>query len=215
MLMTKLRLSPTDNIVTSTAAKRGVKISVLRCSPNTGGGGRGLLRLETDDQVTDETIAEWFINIDGLHVDSCISVSPGRHLLIIDNKKCRMCTILADSGCFLESGSSTESGSLLWNLYFPHQNSLKALIDKIRSDGCKVELLSVKKVSSEVELTKQQNAIICMAFTHGYYDIPKKITLDELSTRCDISKSTLNIILRRAQKKIFTVQLGMGGEPPF
>ncbi len=66
---------------------------------------------------------------------------PGRHLLIIDNKKCRMCTILADSGCFLRIGvQHKESGSLLWNLYFPHQNSLKALIDQL-------ELLTVVRSS--------------------------------------------------------------------
>ncbi len=69
----------------------------------------------------------------------------------------------------------------------------------------------MKKVSSEVELTKQQNAIICMAFTHGYYDIPKKITLDKLSTRCDISKWTLEYNPSESSKEDIHGAVGNGG----
>jgi predicted DNA binding protein len=46
-----------------------------------------------------------------------------------------------------------------------------------------------------------------MAFELGYFDIPSRITLDELASRVGCSKSTLNIILRRAERKIISDHL--------
>jgi len=70
-----------------------------------------------------------------------------------------------------------------------------------------VELLSVKRVASGFELTRIQDEAMRLALSMGYYDIPKRVTLDELALRSGVSKATLNLILRRGQKKIISERL--------
>lgn len=70
-----------------------------------------------------------------------------------------------------------------------------------------MELLSVKRVASGFELTRIQDEAMRLALSMGYYDIPKRVTLDELALRSGVSKATLNLILRRGQKKIISERL--------
>jgi len=72
------------------------------------------------------------------------------------------------------------------------------------------------------ELAPEDEKLISTALALGYFDVPKKITLDELSERLGIPKSTLNIKLRNSigriverliemQKRYYEL-LGIGGE---
>ena len=70
-----------------------------------------------------------------------------------------------------------------------------------------MELLSVKGIASSFELTRIQDEAMRLALSMGYYDIPKRVTLDELAVRSGVSKATLNLILRRGQKKIISGRL--------
>jgi predicted DNA binding protein len=70
--------------------------------------------------------------------------------------------------------------------------------------GYGVERLKSSDYSEEEILTKRQEEIIRYAFEHGYYEVPKKITLEELGSAFDISKSTASVIIRDAEKKLIT-----------
>jgi predicted DNA binding protein len=43
-----------------------------------------------------------------------------------------------------------------------------------------------------------------MAYTLGYYDIPKKIGLVQLAERLDFSHSTLDMHLRKAERRLLS-----------
>jgi predicted DNA binding protein len=47
-----------------------------------------------------------------------------------------------------------------------------------------------------------------MAFELGYFEIPRKINLEKLAKRLEISKATLDVMIRRAQKKIIAGHMG-------
>ncbi len=202
MMITRIKISSKDNIVTRLSSEKGVKIDVVRCSPNETEGGTSILRIESGIETTGEEIVNWFTNQQGCRVISIDSTSPGKHLLTVKNPKCNLCRTFLDSDCFLDSASSTGKESVIWRLFTPNNMLLKGLIDRLRKEGCNVELLSVKKASSSFELTQIQDDAIRLAFSMGYYDIPKKVTLEEIALRSGISKATLNIILRRGQRKI-------------
>jgi predicted DNA binding protein len=51
-------------------------------------------------------------------------------------------------------------------------------------------------------LTNLQSETILMAYRQGYYDIPKKITIKELSQLTGQSPSTIDLYLRNSEKKI-------------
>jgi predicted DNA binding protein len=208
MLLTKIKISSKDNIVSRLATEKEVKVDVVRCSANGMDGGASILRIESKAEASAEEIVNWFRENEGCSVVSISSISPGRHLLTVRNPRCRWCHAFLGSDCFLESGSSDGNGSVIWKIFAPNNTSLKGMIERLRKEGCKVDLLSVKKAVPSYELTKTQSEAVRLAFLMGYYDIPKRVTLDELALRSGVSKATLNIILRRGQKKILSEHLG-------
>jgi predicted DNA binding protein len=208
MMLTKIKLSSKDNVVGRLASEMGVRVNVVRCHAIGEAGGISLLRIESEVKTIREDLVDWFNRQEGCDVISAVSLSPGRHLITVRNRCCNLCKALSDSDCFLESGSSTDNGSVIWKVYTPNNSSLKGMIDLLRKDGYKVELSSVKKIISSFELTKVQDEAIRLALSMGYYDIPKRVTLEELAARSGVTKATLNIILRRGQRKILSEHLG-------
>ncbi|MGC8987777.1 helix-turn-helix domain-containing protein [Infirmifilum sp.] len=66
--------------------------------------------------------------------------------------------------------------------------------------------LSLKIAISDI-LTPQQRNILKKAYTLGYYDWPRKISLSELAEEFEISKATLSEHLRRGEQKLFRLFL--------
>ena len=207
MMITRIKISSKENIISKLSSEKGVRIGVLRCRSNGTAGGTSILRIESGIETTSEDIVGWFDEMPGCSVISIASVSPGKHIATVRNAKCTLCKAFIGSDCFLESGSSTNNDSVIWRIFTPNNSSLKGMIERLRNEDCKVELLSVKKASSTFELTCIQDEAIRLALSTGYYDIPKRITLEELAVRSGISKATLNLILRRGQKKILSERL--------
>ncbi|MEZ0345916.1 MAG: helix-turn-helix domain-containing protein [Infirmifilum sp.] len=56
-------------------------------------------------------------------------------------------------------------------------------------------------------LTPSQRSILKEAFTLGYYDWPRKVSLSELAAKFGVSKATLSEHLRRAEQKLFMLFL--------
>jgi predicted DNA binding protein len=204
MLQGKIKISSMDNIVGRLSSEMDVMVEIIRCKANGPEGGLSILRIRSGPGIKAEDIREWFAMNDGCSVASIVPVSPGIHIAMVSNAGCRLCRAFIGSDCFLESGCTTVNGSVIWRVYTPNNTSLKGMIERIRKEGCKVELLSVKRVASSYELTLVQDEAMRLALSTGYYDIPKRITLEELAARSGISKATLNLILRRGQKKIIS-----------
>jgi len=51
-------------------------------------------------------------------------------------------------------------------------------------------------------LTEKQQRALIAAYTLGHYDIPKKISLVQLAEKLNLSRSTLDIHLRRAERRL-------------
>ncbi len=62
----------------------------------------------------------------------------------------------------------------------------------------------------ESRLTDRQEEVVRMACDLGYYDIPRRTDLNELAKRLGIGKSTLDVILRRAEGKLVRCHLTRG-----
>jgi len=64
--------------------------------------------------------------------------------------------------------------------------------------------LDLRKISFAIipYLTNLQAEAILTAYRHGYYDIPKKITIKELARLTGKSLSTIDLYLRNSEKKI-------------
>jgi predicted DNA binding protein len=207
MLLTKLKIFSKDNIISQLCSEMQVHVDILNCRANGSAGGLSILRIESEPTTTADDIKKWFSGSEGCSVVSIAVISPGKYIATIRNARCTLCQAFVGSDCFLESGCSTTNDSVIWKIYSPDNISLKGMIERIRNEGCKVELLSVKRAASAFELTSIQDEAIRLALSMGYYDIPKRVTLEELAVRSGVSKATLNLILRRGQKKIISGRL--------
>ncbi|HEY3420095.1 MAG TPA: hypothetical protein VGK23_06040, partial [Methanomassiliicoccales archaeon] len=173
MLLTKIKISSPDNIISRLSSEMQVQVDIVRCGVN-GTGGLSVLRIRSQSDTDSEDIRKWFSGIEGCSIVSIASASPGKHIAMVRNARCRLCRAFVGTDCFLESGCSTSSGSVIWKIYTPNNTSLKGMIERIRNEGCKVELLSVKRAASSCELTRIQDEAMRMALSTGYYDIPKR-----------------------------------------
>ncbi len=72
-----------------------------------------------------------------------------------------------------------------------HQAELQSLRDDEASSG-----------PSEGLITERQREVLSVALEEGYYEIPRSITLRELSEILETSSATLSEILRRTERRL-------------
>ena len=93
--------------------------------------------------------------------------------------------------------------------FISHQDELKAVVDQIRTlVGEDLKILGISAVQSEFDnlyniLTQKQLDIMTYSAKAGFFDIPRKISTNELANKFNISKSALNEHMRKVERKIF------------
>jgi predicted DNA binding protein len=102
----------------------------------------------------------------------------------------------------MTSAKSVEDGWVEWNLISGEDTALNKFLASLRDGGCDVDLVKTKRLTKRQILTTRQEEIIKIALQSGYYDTPKKTTINKLAKSFGISPSTLAEILQRAEKKI-------------
>ncbi|WP_191967070.1 MULTISPECIES: helix-turn-helix domain-containing protein [Haloferax] len=118
------------------------------------------------------------------------------------------CYVFANHDCIatLEKG---RDGRLVYSVTLPDRSGLPTLVGELREAGATVSVDRILSIDEETDdppvLTdKQQSALTC-ALETGYYERPRKATLDDLAAELDISSSAvsqrLNAVNRRLIKK--------------
>jgi predicted DNA binding protein len=193
-----LKVTMPDNWVKDVCKKYPDPIKFIECMPYGKSGGRGLIEIK--GEKTDEIVAEIKKHPDVCRID--VSHLKNGVLGSVVTERCAACRALTGSDCFLTSASSLEDGGVEWKLITGAEGSLSDLIENLEENGCRVELKSAVHLSKKNMLTNRQEEIIRAAFEKGYYDYPKKITIEKLAKMFDISPSTLGEIIQRGEKKI-------------
>jgi predicted DNA binding protein len=89
------------------------------------------------------------------------------------------------------------------------QKDMMRFVEVVKANIGKVVNMSFKQSTYEKKdllsiLTDKQREIMTAAYSYGYYDIPKRISSEQLSEKVNISKPTLLEHLRKAERRIFT-----------
>ena len=201
MMEVVLKIKIPESWINSIASKHDAPIKFLDCMPFGESGGRGLIEINATDKEIEEIIEDIKRQENICKVD--ISPSPdGGVLGSVVTKKCVACQALVGSNCFLTSAKSKDDGMVEWKLITGEKGSLLDLIKKLEELGCEVELKKSVHLTKRAMLTTRQEKIIKIALEKGYYDIPKKVTIDALAKLFEVSTSTLAEILQRGEKKI-------------
>lgn len=107
----------------------------------------------------------------------------------------------ADVGGRLIACSSARDG-WQFQLRFPSRDALVAFNTHCRERDVSVTVDQLRIADEEqegvVSLTEKQQELLAVAYEEGYFDVPRRISQNELAERLDISKSAVSQRMRRA-----------------
>lgn len=126
------------------------------------------------------------------------------HLLgVVTSKNCMICPAITDvdASCFVTAAATEEDCSVAYRVLLSRED-VPVIINRLSKTKAEYKISEISAVSSLHGLTSRQERILKTAMELGFYDFPRRISKDELSTKLGIKPSTLNEILRRAESKV-------------
>jgi predicted DNA binding protein len=129
--------------------------------------------------------------------------SSNSYLILVNATQSCGCAALSISGCFLSGCEVCKDGAYI-NLYSGTNGSLIKFIEALEERDFSVEILKKRTLNINDELTCRQRDVLRTAFQLGYFDVPKRISLKELSDIVGVSPSSVDEIIKRAEKKILS-----------
>ena len=106
-----------------------------------------------------------------------------------------------EHGLFVFAVTSGERGWIA-RVYLPDRDALTAFRARCRGRGISFRVTQLYDTSvsdsGTFHLTDQQHEILMMAYYGGYFDIPRRMTQDDLAERLGVSDSAVSQRLRRA-----------------
>lgn len=132
-----------------------------------------------------------------------INTGSNSYMAIVTNMKCVLARLINESRCFLVSAVPKTSTLIEWTLIGPSDGALCNLRRRMKEEGYSFTTQAIFDVDSKASLTSKETDAFNLAMDLGYYDIPKRTTLDAMCAIFGCSKSTLNVRLRNAERKIF------------
>lgn len=108
-------------------------------------------------------------------------------------------------GVLIDFPVKVEEGHAYWDL-ISSRESIDELLSLFEELGLNFELLRIGNSDFNLEdekyqLSLEEVRVLEEAINHGFFDVPRKISLEELGNRLGKSKSTLSVQLRRIIKK--------------
>ncbi len=179
-------------------SKHIVATDIIKCSSQGEDGcGFSIMRINTDADV-DIQDPTYKVNGGEVQIDK---ISTNNYLASITNRKCYLCALINKCKCFLMSAVNRDD-KVEWTIVGQDSSSVRELVAVLRDKGYTVNLLAGGKFNEEMSLTVKEEKYLRIAFDQGYYDVPRRTDLDTLCERIGCSKSTLNVSLRNAERKI-------------
>lgn len=134
--------------------------------------------------------------------------ADGRRLYRFDwsDDVCLVFRVLLDVETMLLNGYGTDD-RWTFELLFPTRDALGRICDRCELYDVDYSIDRIRGIDHEgndtpqpttLGLTAQQYEAIATAYKHGYFTVPRQITLDELAAHIDISHQALSERLRRA-----------------
>ncbi len=123
---------------------------------------------------------------------------------IVSAHECPICSSMRNWDIFLTEAYSDESGNVTMKWLVPDEKIVSGFMDRLEADGIAFTLLEKRHLSKRGDITARQEFVVRTAFDLGFFEYPKKVNLEGLSQRLNVSYVTLAEILRRAEKNIIS-----------
>ncbi|MDP2749725.1 MAG: helix-turn-helix domain-containing protein [Nanoarchaeota archaeon] len=115
---------------------------------------------------------------------------------------------IIQSKCFVSKKVPLVDGWEIWTIAAPKKTAIKNALEEIKKHG-EFKLLYIKKSTFDgFNLSEKQEKILRMALEKGYYNWPKKTSIQQLAKSMKLSKPTTAEHLRKAEIKIINREFG-------
>ncbi|AXR81777.1 helix-turn-helix domain-containing protein [Natrarchaeobaculum sulfurireducens] len=122
--------------------------------------------------------------------------------------------VLEEGGTVLSASAS--NGNWLISIRVVDRESVSSLYDRLVADDVSPTIVRLYDVAEESHsqcgLTPRQYETLVAAIDHGYFEIPREVSMQELSEELDISHQALSERLRRAYRALVTSELNVAEE---
>lgn len=202
MIEALLELDIPDSWISDISTKFDVAVRILDCVPFGEKGARSFVELECDDPVMRESISQAIEH----HPDVCkwqpSITEDGRMRGIALLTKCRACKAIMRSDCYLRSARTKTTGQVEWQVIAGNEDALRDLFKELGEGGCTIRLISKKQLDDTSFVTRKQEAAVRAALDNGYYDYPRRTSLQDLAKGFGVSSSTMGEILQRGERNM-------------
>lgn len=120
-----------------------------------------------------------------------------------DTDGCDLCRTILSQGSFLISGRNVEGYTCMYSFITPSVHAFQKIVSKLENLGLKIQILESRKFSPKGKIvTEKQDRILWLALRMGFFDFPRKVTMQEMANRLGIGLSTLSEIIRRGTRRL-------------
>jgi hypothetical protein len=112
--------------------------------------------------------------------------------------------LIHDLGAFYIYPIKFTNGREICTLIFDNKKEMRKMLKELKIDWNIHRIGSINLQFDLEDLTPKQLKAVNLAIENGYFEIPKKINLEELSKQMKLSRTTFLEHLRKAEKKILS-----------
>lgn len=120
------------------------------------------------------------------------------------------CSLPEAFGCFLRAVTTNVGGEVEWHVV-GKPSAYRCLIQRLEEMGIEAGVHRLQRLRGDRALTGRQEVAVKTALDLGYFDCPKKISIEELAKVLGITPATLTEMLRKGIKKILSDYFGQRG----
>ncbi|MBI0582968.1 MAG: helix-turn-helix domain-containing protein [Methanomassiliicoccus sp.] len=185
------------------AASRSLNVTVTECIPWRKRGGQALFEINGLEGDGAEAIEEMRSRPEIISVETS-DVSEGRLVGSVAMRELWIIWTIVDCGCFLESAWSDGDGKAYFKVLSGSEGSLPELIRAISSKGMDIDIVRIARTADRPTVTRKQEKLVRLALERGFFDYPRRVTIEELARMSGISISTAAETLKRGERNILT-----------
>ncbi len=131
-------------------------------------------------------------------------LESGYAKIVVDSSDFPLARLIHEVGAFYIYPIKFLKGREICTLIFEDKNKLRRVLKQLSCDWKVVRIGNVNLQFDLEDLTPQQLKAVNLAIEKGYFEIPKKVNLEELSKQMKLSRTTFLEHLRKAEKKILS-----------
>ncbi len=133
------------------------------------------------------------------------SVGSNRLVGAITSTDCHVCSSIMNSntGYFVGPAVTDSNCEVSYKLFMSGE-AIPRFLQTLHDSGVDYKISEISKLSPKKDLTSRQEKVLKSALELGYFDYPKRVSTEELSAQLGVAPSTLNEILRRAERRIIS-----------